>query len=353
MSPQIVRMYWHDVIRDAISMYKRDGRLAMSVGDTGFGEEALRRSQLGILFYEKHWAIYEGWFWESYGTTSPVCVREREGVPLVTLYRRERSRDGHGADGASQPAGSGRRPRCEPAWLRCFRGWRGALIVYVVFAGAYLGAAGSRLRQPFALQPLRLSRGRVAARPPGAARSTAQRERLGEGRRVQAARRARAARQLRQPHGRADRSLLSPERQPETVPAGDIASRVDDSLRVVPAVPGRADGAVRRHLGAVVQRRHLDALWAGLNPMLLFLLLRHLRARGESRRSQVDDLWLTAMFGVGSVYTTAPSSVRSGSRPTIVAVTLSIGYVWASLGAGARCWRDCSLRWASRPVRPG
>ena len=45
-------------------------------------------SPLGILFYEKHWAIYEGWFWESYGTTKPFMVREREGVPLVTMYRR-------------------------------------------------------------------------------------------------------------------------------------------------------------------------------------------------------------------------------------------------------------------------
>jgi hypothetical protein len=81
-------MYWHDVIHDAINMYKRDGRLALDVGDTGFGEEGLRRSQLGILFYEKHWAIYEGWFWTHYGTTKPFMVREREGVPLVTMYRR-------------------------------------------------------------------------------------------------------------------------------------------------------------------------------------------------------------------------------------------------------------------------
>jgi hypothetical protein len=81
-------MYWHDVIHDAVNMYKRDGRLDLSVGDTGFGEDALRRSQVGILFYEKHWAIYEGWFWESYGTTKPVMVRAREGVPLVTMYRK-------------------------------------------------------------------------------------------------------------------------------------------------------------------------------------------------------------------------------------------------------------------------
>jgi hypothetical protein len=81
-------MYWHDVIRDALNMYRREGRLSLSVGDTGFGEEGIRHSRQGILFYEKHWAIYESWFWEYYGTTRPVFVREREGVPLVTLYRR-------------------------------------------------------------------------------------------------------------------------------------------------------------------------------------------------------------------------------------------------------------------------
>ena len=78
-------MYWHDVIHDALSMYKRDGRLSMSVGDTGFGEDGIKRSQAGILFYEKHWAIYEGWFWEIYGTTKPAFVREREGVPARHL----------------------------------------------------------------------------------------------------------------------------------------------------------------------------------------------------------------------------------------------------------------------------
>jgi hypothetical protein len=81
-------MYWHDVLGDALNMYKREGRLAMDVGDTGFGHDGIARSQVGILFYEKHWTIYEGWFWDLYGTTRPVFVREREGVPLVTTYAR-------------------------------------------------------------------------------------------------------------------------------------------------------------------------------------------------------------------------------------------------------------------------
>ncbi|HXJ21692.1 MAG TPA: glycosyltransferase family 39 protein [Polyangia bacterium] len=87
-APENHGLYWHDVLPDAISMYKRDGRLSLAVGDTGFGEDGIRRSQLGILFYEKHWAKYEAWFWEIYGTTRPLFVREREGVPMVTLYER-------------------------------------------------------------------------------------------------------------------------------------------------------------------------------------------------------------------------------------------------------------------------
>jgi hypothetical protein len=65
-------MYWHDVISDALAMYKREGRLDMSVGDTGFGLTGIQRSSMGILVHEKHWAMYEGWFWDEYGTTRQV-----------------------------------------------------------------------------------------------------------------------------------------------------------------------------------------------------------------------------------------------------------------------------------------
>jgi hypothetical protein len=87
-NPDKSAMYWHDVISDAIFMYKREGRVGMDVGDTGYGLPAIDRSSVGILFYEKHWASYEGEFWDAYGTTRPVYVREREGVPLITAYQR-------------------------------------------------------------------------------------------------------------------------------------------------------------------------------------------------------------------------------------------------------------------------
>jgi 4-amino-4-deoxy-L-arabinose transferase-like glycosyltransferase len=87
-NPDNHTMYWHDVIVDALNMYKREGRLDMDVGDTGFARPGIAHSNVGILFYEKHWAMYEGWFWDEYGTTRPVYVRDREGVPLVTTYER-------------------------------------------------------------------------------------------------------------------------------------------------------------------------------------------------------------------------------------------------------------------------
>jgi hypothetical protein len=81
-------MYWHDVISDALSMYKREGRLAMSVGDTGYGEAGVERSSIGLMVEEKHWALFEKFFWDHYGTLKPSLVRTREGVPLVIGYER-------------------------------------------------------------------------------------------------------------------------------------------------------------------------------------------------------------------------------------------------------------------------
>jgi hypothetical protein len=86
--PENRRMYWHDVIGDALAMYKREGRLAMSVGDTGYGEPGVQRSAVGLLVHEKHWALFEKYIWENYATLKPALVRAREGVPLVTAYER-------------------------------------------------------------------------------------------------------------------------------------------------------------------------------------------------------------------------------------------------------------------------
>ena len=87
--PSSNRVYWHDVLHDALVMYMRDGRLPLGTGDAGVGEQVLEQSDLGIVILEKHFTVYEGLAWEAYGTTQPSKVYTREGVPFVVAYQRQ------------------------------------------------------------------------------------------------------------------------------------------------------------------------------------------------------------------------------------------------------------------------
>jgi hypothetical protein len=73
--------------------------------------------------------------------------------------------------------------------------------------------------------------------------------------------------------------------------------------------------------------------WGAANPVLLFLLLRNLVRRGYSRRSVSDDLLLTVMLGLGSVYYYSAVVGQVWYTAHVVGVTLVIGYAWASLDA--------------------
>ena len=87
-APRSNAIYWHDVLPDALNMYIRDGRLPLGTGNVGDNEANIPRSDLGLVIHEKHFTVFEGDFWPPYGTTQPAYVRTREGVPLVTVYRR-------------------------------------------------------------------------------------------------------------------------------------------------------------------------------------------------------------------------------------------------------------------------
>ena len=76
-----------------------------------------------------------------------------------------------------------------------------------------------------------------------------------------------------------------------------------------------------------------SVLWAAANPVLLFLLLRRLARRGLSRRTEIDDLWLTLLFGVGSVYWFCSVLGQVWFTAHVIGVTLCLAYVWASLDA--------------------
>jgi hypothetical protein len=239
--------------------------------------------------------------------------------------------------GAPTPAGPGAASAAPapppPRWLHAFRGWRGAVIVYLVFAATYLGTAGDRLRghSPYN-QYVYLAEGWLHGRlalpgqPPNE-NDWAKVDvlKLRDGRELHGIYGSKTG-------GPVDR--FYPLRgRPETVPATDIVSR--SSIRYVsfPPFPAVLMAPFVAIWGLSFNDVLFNALWAGLNPMLLFLLLRHLRARGLSRRTEVDDLWLTAMFGVGSVYYFCSVLGQVWFSAQIVAVTLSIAYVWAALGA--------------------
>jgi hypothetical protein len=75
------------------------------------------------------------------------------------------------------------------------------------------------------------------------------------------------------------------------------------------------------------------AIFAGLGPALLFVLLRHLRENLHSGRSPRDDLALTALFAFGSAYyyTAVQGTVWFAAH--VVAVPLIALYLLFALGA--------------------
>jgi hypothetical protein len=214
-----------------------------------------------------------------------------------------------------------------------FSGWRAFVILYLVFAGAYLGASGGRLRahsmyNHYVYLAQGWLHGRLAldGQPPNE-NDWAKVDvfKLKDGRELRGTYGSRTG-------GPTDRfyPLSGPS---VTVPESDIASR--SSIRYVsfPPFPAVLMAPLVAIWGLAFNDVLFTALWAALNPALLFLLLRELGRRGLSRRSVSDDLWLTALLGVGSVYYYCAVIGQVWFTALIVAVTLSIGYVWASLDA--------------------
>jgi hypothetical protein len=233
-------------------------------------------------------------------------------------------------------------------WLR---GWRGFLIVYLVFAGAYLGASSGRLRQHsiynhyvYLAEGWLHGRLALAGQPPNE-NDWAKVDvfKLRDGRELKGTYGSKTG-------GPADR--FYPLRgQSETVPESEIVSR--SSIRYVsfPPFPAVLMTPFVAIWGLQFNDVLFTALWAALNPALLFLLLGSMRRRGLSKRTVTDDLWLTVLLGVGSVYYYCAVIGQVWFTALIVAVTLSIGYVWASLGAErpALAGLFVALGFATRP----
>lgn len=233
---------------------------------------------------------------------------------------------------------------------RLFSSWRGAVILYLVFAGAYLGASGARLRQHSPYNHyVYLAEGWLHGRldlagPPPNENDWAKVDVLvlRDNRTVKGTYGGRG--------GPVDR--FYPLRgTPETIPASEIVSR--SALRYVSFPPFPA--VLMLPFVAIWKMRFNDvlftALWAALNPVLLFFLLRELSQRGLSRRSTADNLWLTVMFGAGSVYYYCSVVGEVWYTAHVVTVSASIAFAWVALGAArpALAGLFVGLALASRP----
>ncbi|HEX4355585.1 MAG TPA: hypothetical protein VHZ95_21815, partial [Polyangiales bacterium] len=95
--------------------------------------------------------------------------------------------------------------------------------------------------------------------------------------------------------------------------------------------------------GSAVWDRLYWALFAGLGPALLFVLLRHLREARGSGRSAREDLALVALFAFGSAYyyTAVQGTVWFAAH--VVAVPLIALYVLWSLDARRPLLAGCAL----------
>jgi len=75
------------------------------------------------------------------------------------------------------------------------------------------------------------------------------------------------------------------------------------------------------------------ALFAGFGPMLLFLVLRFLRESGRSGRTERDDLLVTALFAIGSVYFFAAVQGTVWFAAHVVAAAFICLYLLYAFGA--------------------
>lgn len=243
-------------------------------------------------------------------------------------------------------------PAARPARVARFLQSRKALVVlYVVFTGAYLGASGERLRHhsPYNhyvyLADGWLHRRLALAGEPPNENDWAKVDvlKLRDGREVRGVYGSRTG-------GPVDR--FYPLRgKSETIPESEIVSRRDIRYVSFPPFPAVLMAPLVAIWGLNVNDVLFTVLWAGINPVLLFLLLGDLRRRGLSQRTPVDDLWLTLLYGVGSVYYYCAVVGEVWFTALIVANTLAIGYAWASIDAArpALAGLCMGLGFATRP----
>lgn len=204
---------------------------------------------------------------------------------------------------------------------------RRCLMLYLLFLGAYLAASGPRLRRPssdvhFVYLAKMWLEGRIdLGHAPPNSNDWAEVEylTLKDGRTL-------AGTFLRANPNR----FRTLEGKLETIAPDQIDKRDKKYYVSFPPFPAVLFLPFVALAGLRVNDVALTCVLAALGPMLLFLILRRLSARGDSNRSESDDLWLTALFGVGSVYFYASVLGQVWYTAHVVSVALASLFVLAS-----------------------
>jgi hypothetical protein len=214
--------------------------------------------------------------------------------------------------------------------MKATRNTKIAVLVYFAALAAYAGASGTRLRAPssdthFLYQAqMFLQRRLDLGHPPPTQNDWAEVEylHLKDGRTVAGAFYRMVPTRFRTLEGRI-----------ENIDASQIENRWKKYYVSFPPFPSLLFLPLVAIAGLRVNDVLVTVLLAALGPTLLFLVLRRLAARGDSTRSESDDLWLTAMFGVGTVYYYSSVIGQVWYTAHVVATVLTGLFVLASLDA--------------------
>jgi hypothetical protein len=138
-------------------------------------------------------------------------------------------------------------------------------------------------------------------------------------------------------------TFVTTQRETLTLLADQIASRKADWYVAFPPFPA----VLLMPAVAIAGLRTNDVLFtillAAFVPALLVGLLRRLRELGLSRRTEPNDLWLVALFALGSVFYYSSVIGQVWYLGHVVFCAICVLYAWASLEARHPLWAGLLL----------
>ncbi|HJZ85970.1 MAG TPA: glycosyltransferase 87 family protein [Polyangia bacterium] len=138
-------------------------------------------------------------------------------------------------------------------------------------------------------------------------------------------------------------TFLTTSRQTIEIPADQISGRKSEWYVSFPPFPAVLMLPVVALGGLRTNDVIFTIFFSALVPALLLGLLRTLRERGLSRRTEREDLWLVALFGVGSVFFFSAVRGEVWYTAHVIACLLVIGYAWCALEARRPFWAGVCL----------